>query len=456
MKRITALMLIILLLLTVVSCVKKEVDDKASETNKAVSDNEQSIFDTEKTPESTSEQTKIQETTVFPTDTPSPETTSAPVTETKVIETTASPVTTVAVTTAPPAPPPPPVPQQATFSVDLSRAESSDVGACVYDGYIYYDSPMNQHGFPAALLRKKISGGQEETVVEHWADCFRVLDGKVYYLLNGNIYRCEADGKNASVIYSGGSISSIEVAGNWIFAIRTTYDGSNGRRQALFMIKTDGSEVIHLKLDSPDTHSSSVFIYGFNRGYCYYQITHNYSLSAGTYTMSAVKQRVDYRVSSPVPQEVKPTNSFIYKGFNYYLYFDNLGEYQSVLGRKYLSYDSFFQHSLSEYYMVSLLSENALTLFEEGGSPSWLNLKDYLVLLKKDDMSLVFYDRAGNSKTVSFLASVNAEYENYGFSAYQDIHGNNVVILLKNTTKGLYKMLMVSPDGSVNEVYDIK
>jgi len=347
----------------------------------------------------------------------------------------------------------------AKLNVDTSRAPSTDIGSFIEDGYIYYHSPKNESGFPTALLRKKINGGNEETVINTWANSFQVLNNKVYYLLNGVLYCCNTNGQNNNQVSNIGNISGFKVAGNWIFAIRDLGTSFiNKPTQELYMIGIDGSKSIQLKHDAKNDSGSTVTIHGFNRGYCYYSITHYYSLSnAFNTTSSTITQRIDYRNSNPTAVNLDVSTSFEYKNMRYYSY--ELDIRHALLNKSIIYYDHIIQHKLNDIFVVSIANSKTAELYNESGYFSYTRTKDYFVYQTPDsninNISLMFTDFSGNKNTINVLSNdpINT-YSVYGISGH--IHSNSVIITKKNATKGNYAMILVDDKGNTTTIYEIK
>lgn len=507
MKKTVALLLILASILTLVSCTKNNVETTGNETAKAVSDNEQSVLNTEKTPESTSEQTKSPETTAVPlgtsspettlapateskspettsapaTESKSPETTSAPATEPNTPETTKAPATTVAVTTSSPVvettgqpiqPPSPPLDSgKITFRVDQNREKSVDIGSCVENGYIYYESPTDVPPGIRPILRKSLSGGDPETVIESGGNSFRVLKGKIYYLSNNGLYKRDVDGKNEELIHTDNYLWAIEVADNWIFAVRNV----NGEDFTLLMISIDGKQIkeISCGYNGQGYHRNrSLYIFGFNRGYCYYAYFCNH-VEANLGHFESIIQRIDYRTATPVPENVETVFPYYSNGQAHNWWLESPPwVYRHTMGKKMLTDNVFTFYDVEGYRIISLSDSNQIALYsKKSSSAPWANIKDYFVYLEYGtetkfagsrsirvvcDISLTFIDTSGNTKKVLIPLASDELYETCSISPYQDIYGNNLVLLLRSPNTNMYKMLMVGPDGSINEIYNIK
>lgn len=346
----------------------------------------------------------------------------------------------------------------AKLNVDTSRSPSTDIGSFIEDGYIYYHSTKNESGFPTALLRKKINSDIEETVIDIWANKFQVLNKKVYYLLNGILYCCNADGQNNHQVSNINNISEFTVAGDWIFAIRDLGTSFiNKPIQELHMIRIDGSSSIQLKNNAKNDSGSTVTIHGFNRGYCYYSITHYYSLSnAFNTTSSTITQRIDYRDSNPTAINLDVTASFEYKNMQHYSY--ELDIRHGVLNKTIIYYDHIFQHSLKDIFVVSMANSKTAELYNESGYFSYARTKDYFVYQTLNsninNISLIFTDFSGNKNTINVLSNdpINT-YSVYGISGH--IHSNSVIITKKDADKGNYAMILVDDKGNTTTIYEI-
>lgn len=344
-----------------------------------------------------------------------------------------------------------PVKQDVYLTVDTSRAPSTDVGSIISNGYIYYTNPTTE--FEDGLFRKKITGGTEETITDQSVTHYRVLDEKVYYVSQGNLYSCNTNGSEIKKIYDG--VSSFEVAGKWIFAARIRNTTAIGKPvQELYAISTDGSKEKRIQPDQSNEAGSTVTIHGFNRGYCYVTVTHTRYIAGEPNTISmtsnSVRLRIDYRSEDLTQENLKNNTEYTYEGFKRYG-FDFMGNM--------IRYDYVFQRSGGKNWIVSLTNNTANTLFESQMALPQCRLKDYFVYIPEEsttkNCNIVFVDFNGTKKTFNY------DWTDYGHNIYQiyheqDIHGNSLLMQTRTRDANgsdVYTLYIVDSDGAVTEIY---
>ncbi len=338
--------------------------------------------------------------------------------------------------------------QDVYLTADSTRASSDDVGSIISNGYIYYTNPRSD--FPDGLFRKQIIGGSEEIVTNLNVTYYKVLNETVYYIHLSNLYSCSPDGSNVKKLYD--NISSFEVAGNWIFAIRRLNNTALGEIvEELYMISTDGNITKRIKPDASNEAGSTVTIHGFNRGYCYLTVKHLFYVSgeANTISMSndTMLLRVDYRSKELSQQNLKINTEYTYEDSKHYSF-----DFSKIT----IVNDRVIQSRGSEKWAVSLLNNTAATVYESQMALPQQALKDYYVYIPEESTtkkySVVFTNYNGNKKTYTFNWTKN-NMNSCQFYSYQDIYKNSLLLLLQNTTTDTYSLQMIDSNGQVVEIY---
>jgi len=330
------------------------------------------------------------------------------------------------------------------LTIDFSRSVSNDVGTTIENDYIYYVNPNT--GFPAGLFRKKISGGEEETVVNCFVSDYKVLNGKVYYISGGDVYCCDVNGANNTIIDGNKNAKEIYVAGKWIFVKRNLGTSSIGRvREELCAVKIDGSKKIVIKPNCDNSAGSLVDIHGFNRGYCYVSVTYEYNISSG-WTLDIIQRQIDYRSDSLEQKDIIINADYEFEGQKVYWY-----NYKGNI----ISYDHILQTVNKKNVMVSIPENKGFEISPDNFSISAI-LKDYCVYTTSADriFSIVFVDFKGNQKNKIDLYTYKDEHS-YMYTLYhkQDINSNNILIQVYDITLRVYDLLLVSPDGNIVKIY---
>lgn len=336
------------------------------------------------------------------------------------------------------------------FTADISRAPSTDVGSVVSNGYIYYTNMYSY--FPSALFRKKISGGDVETVSDLDITQHQVLDETIYYLSESNLYRCDTDGSNAKKLYD--NIGKFWVAGKWIFAVRNGEHTVIGLpREELYIISTDGSVVKPIKPDVSNEAGSTVKMYGFNRGYCYVTVNHYYYLKDRpnpTYTGKSLNLRIDYRSKELTQQKLVLETEYVYEGSKWYdVYFN---------GTDMIMRDHLVQSSSDKVWLVSLADNTAFTAYTSTCDLDEKLLKDYLVYIPEEstvnNYKVVFVNYNGEKKTCTFDFS-DTGATHCELHRYQDVNSNSLLLDLRfnDATSEGGAIVMVDSNGKVTEIY---
>jgi len=345
--------------------------------------------------------------------------------------------------------PAPQLPASVLLTSDTSRAQSTDIASMIEDGYIYYSNKLSN--FPTGLFRKKINGGSEEKIADHWAFNAKILNGKVYYLAaNYNLYSCDTDGQNVKTLDSSGMVSSFDVAGNWVFVTRTIGTSSISRaREELYIISTDGSQSRQIKPNAPNDAGSQVVIHGFNRGYCYLTVTNDYYTKGSTSSISFASKRlslrIDYRSATLTQHDLNASLSYTHNGELHYSY--DLGDHS-------IYYDRILQTFSNEKISVSLIKNTTTPIAKKGAGV--IRLRDYYVYEESNNPTnykLCFVDLSGNSNLVTVDLSDNGTFDMCTLDDSQDIHNNQLFVVRVSYQTYLTELLMITPNGEITKIY---
>lgn len=448
MKKIFCFIIVCILACSLGGCKKNPNSTEISDNNSIVS------VGNSKQTESSSEKEDISSDTDEKQGTSS-ETPSQTVSDGSSDLSSSKPTASVSNPPAEPIPTEPSAPQATVTAVlltaETSRAPSTDIGSIVENGYIYYVNPRSN--FPSGLFRKKINGGSEETILNESVRDVKVLAGKIYYLTGpNNLYRCDINGKNIITLDDSGKVDSFEVAGNWVFVTRTIGKSVIDRiRQELYVISTDGSNIRQIKPDVSNDAGSRVVIHGFNRGYCYLTVTYEYFIKGSniSWTLENLRLRIDYRSADLTQCKLKINANYTYNGKPCYDY-ANFGDHS-------LYYDHILQSAYPEKIMVSLVKNTAVKVEENVVAVGSRRLRDYYVYESEfnsaKDFKLYFVDFNGNEKLITLDLSEDGTFDSYEFYSSQDIHNNQILVLRSSYKTDVFELLMVSPDGTITEIY---
>lgn len=352
-------------------------------------------------------------------------------------------------------------PKIANIDFDKSRAPSTDVASAFDGDYVYYQSAEHITSCSTSLCRNKLDGSSQEVVLpDNSPKFFKAINGKLYFLRDGYIYKCNGDGSNLERITIIDKISYFEIAGDWIFAIRVINEESKYTRVAeLYMIKIDCSDLRRLQPNVTDYNSLDLTLYGFNRGYLYYEYECFYIIAPFTYQTKTFKYRIDYRSSDPQPEELD-----IHLEFS----IGNEKVYTPSLDTNYISYDTIeYSHYYTSsyipcgFYCLSLENKKGVLLLDESYKYNLhIKLKDYYVFdindNHKDGNHIMFVDLNGNKK--EFVTPLPEGHSNDFFCGIADYDPNsNYITAIFFDYKLNHGILyLIGPDGIVSELYNKK
>lgn len=441
MKRFVCLMIVSILLFLSMGCAK---DPGTSETP-----NTPSVF-TEDTTSKDTQNSSQQETT---SSTEEKNTGTSSSLTTLRSSSVSSNSKTTAVTTQSEEPtkpePAPQLPPSVLLTPDTSRAQSTDIGSMIEDGYIYYSNEFST--LPVGVFRKKISDGSEEKIANHWAFDVKVLNGKVYYLTASfNLYSCDTNGENTKTLDSSGKVSSFDVAGNWVFVTRTIGTSSISRaREELHVISTDGSQSRQIKPDVLNDAGSQVVIHGFNRGYCYLTVTNDYYTKGSPFSISYASKRlslrIDYRSADLTQHELSTKLTYTHNGELHYSY--DLGDHS-------IYYDHILQTFSDEKISLSLIKNTTTPIAKKGARV--IRLRDYYAYEESSNPTnykLCFVDLNGNSNLVTVDLSDNGTFGMCTLEDSQDIRNNQLFVVRISLQTYLTELLMITPNGEITKIY---
>ena len=441
MKKHLSYILVLLLLLPGLSACDNDPSDAndsaESYTELTVSVSASILTEDTKTVSTTESRTSITEVSKSSTRLPGTTSTSGATSTEKVSSTSSQHTNTAQRTTVTP----PALKQSSAVSlaVDTSRAPSTDVGSQIWNGYIYYLNPAKKEG--PELLRRKLSGGEEQIVLGAYA-CdydFQVLDGKVYYKHLGDMYRCDADGRNPIKLYDGGDVRSFQVAGKWVFAICYLNEPMMTPKTFLYLIKTDGSVVRHATMPVEHNVRAQVNLRGFNRGYAYYSLYYEYTTTFNGQLCTTFEKkyfRFDYRSDTLAQQRVtgiEPPRD--YCSFSY----DRM-----VYGKK----------------SMSLIDHTESTILETNTAVHQAPLQDGFVYhlpsatakILGRESGLYFTDNKGNVRVrVDYESLVNVTYSDNWLM--KSIGADYVLLENYNSPENTQSLWMVKSDGTAYPIY---
>lgn len=343
-------------------------------------------------------------------------------------------------------------------NIDKNRAPSNDVASAFDGDYVYYQSAEYTVSFSTSLCRNKLDGSSEEVVIaDYCPSYFKAKNGKLYFLRYGYIYKCNGDGSNLERINVIDKISYFEIAGDWIFAISVTNQDNDYKRiDELYMLKIDCSDLRRLQPNATNYKIICLSLYGFNRGYLYYEYK---CYSSKNSIAKSYKYRIDYRSNNLQPEELDSKFEFSIGNEK----IDSL-----YLDTEYISYDTipYGHYYTSSYiprghYCLSLENNKGVLIIDDSSEYSFhKKLKDYFVYSidnnYKNGYQIMFADKNGNKK--EFIIPLPEGHSNdicWGISVC-DPKSNYITVFFFDYKLKHRILYLISPEGIVSELYNKK